>query len=145
MSPEEFSVASHFLQDAQRVIAAGKVQRWEVVKWGVAVNLALAAAAASTQFGRWSWLLVLFSIFISGLGLFLIFSYNRRMTNQRNDAITIIKYLESNKVNVREVTKIDYDNVYSSGDHYDRRELCAHYAAVLCSIIPVCVVAARTL
>jgi hypothetical protein len=33
--------------DWRRVIAAGKVQRWDVVKWGVTVNTALAALAAN--------------------------------------------------------------------------------------------------
>jgi len=45
----EFQVITSALDDYRRLIAAGKVQRWEVVKWGVTVNLALATAAAAVQ------------------------------------------------------------------------------------------------
>jgi hypothetical protein len=43
---KEFQVIASALDDCRRLIAAGKMQRWDVVKWGVTVNTALAAAAA---------------------------------------------------------------------------------------------------
>ena len=45
MQDQDFAIASLLLQDQQRLIAAGKVQRWDVVKWTTAVNLALATAS----------------------------------------------------------------------------------------------------
>ena len=42
----DFAIASLLLQDQQKLIAAGKVQRWDVVKWTITVNLALATASA---------------------------------------------------------------------------------------------------
>jgi hypothetical protein len=39
MQDQDFQIASLLLQDQQRLIAAGKVQRWDVVKWTIAVNL----------------------------------------------------------------------------------------------------------
>jgi hypothetical protein len=39
---EELKVIYSALDDCRRLIAAGKVQRWDVVKWGVTVNVALA-------------------------------------------------------------------------------------------------------
>ncbi len=42
-----FQVIAAALDDCRRLIAAGKVQRWDVVKWGVTVNTALGAAAAT--------------------------------------------------------------------------------------------------
>jgi hypothetical protein len=44
---QDFHIASLLLQDQQRLIAAGKVQRWDVVKWTIAVNLALGTASVS--------------------------------------------------------------------------------------------------
>jgi hypothetical protein len=47
MDANDFSVVSSALDDYRRLIAAGKIQRWDVVKWGVTVDLALAAVSAS--------------------------------------------------------------------------------------------------
>jgi hypothetical protein len=44
---KELQVIFSAHDDWRRVIAAGKVQRWDVVKWGVTVNAALAALAAT--------------------------------------------------------------------------------------------------
>jgi hypothetical protein len=45
----KFQVIVSAHDDCRRQIAAGKVQRWDVVKWGVTVNVALATAAAEGQ------------------------------------------------------------------------------------------------
>jgi hypothetical protein len=47
---EELKVVYSALDDCRRIIAAGKVQRWDVVKWGVTVNVALATAVAAIEF-----------------------------------------------------------------------------------------------
>ena len=47
VNDKEFQVITAALDDCRKLIAAGKVQRWEVVKWGVAVNVGLATAAAA--------------------------------------------------------------------------------------------------
>jgi hypothetical protein len=44
MTQEDFKFASAMLDNRQGMIAAGKLQRWDVVKWTVTVNVALAAA-----------------------------------------------------------------------------------------------------
>jgi hypothetical protein len=46
MSDKEFQVLCATLEDQRRLIAAGKAQRWDVVKWGVSINLGLATVAA---------------------------------------------------------------------------------------------------
>ena len=46
LADKEFQLASAALENCRRYIAAHKTQRWDVVKWGVSVNLALAVAAA---------------------------------------------------------------------------------------------------
>ena len=42
---KELQVIFSALDDCRRLIAASKVQRWDAVKWGVTVNVALAAVA----------------------------------------------------------------------------------------------------
>jgi hypothetical protein len=135
VTSEEFGIATLFLQDKQRLIAAGKIQRWEIVKWVLAANLAFAAGSATTQLGRWSLLLVFFSAFISALAIFLLFHYNSRMTGSRNDAKTIIDFLQSNGLDIKRITGDDFD--YSAGHDYDRPELFAHSYAIVGSIIPI--------
>jgi hypothetical protein len=46
---EELDVTLRLFDDRRALIAAGKVQRWEVTKWVVTVNFALAAASASER------------------------------------------------------------------------------------------------
>jgi hypothetical protein len=46
MSDKEFQVLCATLEDQRRLIAAGKAQRWDVIKWGVSINLGLATVAA---------------------------------------------------------------------------------------------------
>jgi hypothetical protein len=35
MTPNEFAVACAILEDWRKLIAAGKAQRWDVIKWAV--------------------------------------------------------------------------------------------------------------
>ena len=46
---KEFQVIVSALDDCRRLIAAGKVQRWDVVKWGPAINIGLATVTATLQ------------------------------------------------------------------------------------------------
>jgi hypothetical protein len=39
MNQHEFEFASAVLDDCRKLIAAGKAQRWDVVKWTVTVNI----------------------------------------------------------------------------------------------------------
>ena len=45
MNDNEFKVASAVLDDGRKIIAAGKAQRWDVIKWAVTINIALATAS----------------------------------------------------------------------------------------------------
>ena len=80
----QIAAASLLLQDQQRLIAAGKVQRWDVVKWTTAVNLAL--ATASVSIGTGGGLFFLSAVFVALAGGALVYHYNRRMTGARRDA-----------------------------------------------------------
>jgi len=91
---EELKVIYSALDDCRRLIAAGKVQRWDVVKWGVTVNVALATATAAIPFeGAFDLfgLAVPFSFIPFGLAVVVAFvswllvsHYNRRTTGARS-------------------------------------------------------------
>src|SRR5260370_32407457 len=77
MKTQEFQIAYADLADHQRLIAAGKTQRWDVVKWAVTVNLALVAAAIASQYNFFSASIVTF------FGAVLILYYNLTFTRTR--------------------------------------------------------------
>ena len=61
MNEHEFHVACAILDDDRKLIAAGKSQRWDVIKWAVTVNVALATASIiavreSANAGKWLFL-----------------------------------------------------------------------------------------
>jgi hypothetical protein len=81
---ESLQLALIYLQDTQRIIAAGKVQRWEVLKWAVTVNLAFAAAGAATKIGAWPLFgLFSFCVLVAITSMFLLNHYNNRITGAR--------------------------------------------------------------
>jgi hypothetical protein len=47
MTEHELNMACSILEDTRKLIAAGKVQRWDVVKWAVSVNIGLATVASA--------------------------------------------------------------------------------------------------
>src|SRR5215470_9994192 len=87
---EELKVIYSALDDQRRLIAAGKVQRSDVVKWGVTINVALATAAALIQFKGtfdlcglavpFSLIPFLLAVAVAFVGFVLVLYYNRRMT-----------------------------------------------------------------
>jgi hypothetical protein len=83
---QDFQIASLLLQDQQRLIAAGKVQRWDVVKWTIAVNLALATASVSIRTDGAGIIIVVFTVLVALGGGALVYHYNRRITGARRRA-----------------------------------------------------------
>src|SRR5262245_21877900 len=71
--------------DNQRLIAAGKVQRWEVLKWVTTVNIALATASAviSREGTVLVWQFFLATVVMAVVGLLLLWHYNNRITGAR--------------------------------------------------------------
>src|SRR5580693_7179020 len=100
MTPEDFQIACLYLQDCQRLIAAGKVQRWDVVKWAVVTNLALATASVGLRPMHAGSLFFIFSLLVAVAGGGLVYHYNRRMTGARANADRVKTYLVDNKVNL---------------------------------------------
>ena len=93
MNQHEFTFASAVLEDGRKLIAAGKSQRWDVVKWAVTVNVALATASIAllkdhANAARWFFI---FAIVIVLIAEALVLHYNNRMKNGRNDTLVTEK------------------------------------------------------
>jgi hypothetical protein len=73
------------LDDHRRLIAAGKTQRWDVVKWAVTINMALAAASIAVKQQQVSagGLFSLLAIGVVSL-LFFMWEVTRRMMATRS-------------------------------------------------------------
>ncbi len=103
MSPEEFQFATAAPEDNRKLIAAGKLQKWDVIKWAVTVNVALATAFIALLqhpgIGK------LWYCALAGLVAFVAFAlmlhYNDRLMNTRNDAKATYDYLLRNNIDVR--------------------------------------------
>jgi hypothetical protein len=104
MTPEELDIASLYLEDSLRLIAAGKVQRWDVVKWTVTANFALAAASIALRPASAGGLFFVFSVLIAVAGAAPVYHYNRRMTGAREAGTKIENYLSANQVDVHSIT-----------------------------------------
>lgn len=140
MTDQEFHVACAILDDIRKLIAAGKSQRWDVIKWAVALNIALATASiALKQTGHPAgWWLFVLACFVAVVGLLLVLHYNCRMTHARNDLVKTENYLKDNGVNWKGITgsepsEVDY--------FYDKQELLIFPGVLLLSIVPTLVVA----
>ena len=113
IDPQRFSIVQAQLEDGGRLIAALKVQRWEVLKWAVALNLGLITAWVALRAPP----SLVFTGLASGvaLGAFvLIPHYNKRATGARRDIEhtfsliePVIKYAELG----REETRKRYEKV----------------------------------
>jgi hypothetical protein len=118
------------LTETRALIAAGKLQRWDVVKWAVTVNLALATAAIALKGSEL--LFFLFSLFVAVVGLGLVIHYNSRMTKSREFAGKLEGELGSLK-----------DPEPPKTATYDCQELVAFKLILIFSIIPAALIFAR--
>jgi len=134
MTDKEFQIACLYLQDCQRLIAAGKAQRWDVVKWTVTVNIALGAASAATQQANSYFFLL--SVLVATLGWILINHYDRRVTGARKNSDKPVTYLINQGVDIESIT--GGPTVYGDTSRlYDLPELAGFmYALFVVSIAP---------
>jgi hypothetical protein len=91
MTAREFQVACSALDDHRKLVAVLKSQRWEIVKWAVSLNVALATASFAMK-GAGQHLFSL-SAGVAFISLVLVLHYNSRLNNTRTDAVEIQKYL----------------------------------------------------
>jgi hypothetical protein len=104
MAQDMTDIAKFLWEDCTRIIAAGKVQRWDVLKWTVTVNIGLAAAAIALKNEMGALILTAVAILVGGLGWYLINHYNSRMTQMRSRTNVIVKFLfETAKIDPSEI------------------------------------------
>jgi hypothetical protein len=119
------------LQDQQRLIAAGKVQRWDVVKWTTAVNLALAAVLVAIGTSGGGMIIVVFTVFVALGGGALAYHYHRRITDAWRDADRVAAYFRE--------AEIDFSKIipgYRAPEMYDTEELSILGSIIVLSILP---------
>src|SRR6516164_5726098 len=121
---EELKVIYSALDDCRRLIAAGKVQRWDVVKWGVAVNLGLATAAAAIPFeGAFDLFPFVLAVLVALVSWLLVLHYNRRTTGARNTATHLVCQMKKKGIDYDGIVGTNTASDYSTGFEYDKPEL----------------------
>lgn len=131
MTEHEFNIACSLLHDARKLIAAGKLQRWDVVKWTVGINIGLATVAAA--FPKAAWHILVFACIVAAIGLGLVLHYFFRLTNARKDADATEAYLIRNGIDIASMRRPVTRKVNIG---YDWPELIAFVLAIIASVIP---------
>ena len=99
MTPTDFQFACVLLADRQRLIAAGKLQRWDVVKWTMTINVALAAAALGFKAKYAGYELSVLAAIVAAVGWVLMLYYNLRLKRSRDQSLITEPYLNENGIN----------------------------------------------
>lgn len=136
------------LENERRLIAAGKVQCWEIAKWAVTLNIALAGAAlAAFKLSH----AALVCLSLAGLALLasaishsvLMHTSDGRMRGARRAAWLIENHLESkHSLDLRGIAN---QSKAEPSDDYDRRVLGPYRLAILVSAMPSLVIGAWAL
>ncbi len=133
MTDKEYQAASAILEDHRKLIAALKVQRWEVVKWTVGINLSLATASALVA--KAGGQVFVFACIVTATGLMLLLHYFRRLTNTRNDSLRTEDYLMANGINLLAIKgSLEQTGPYTP--FYEKEELWLFPSALVVSTIP---------
>jgi hypothetical protein len=132
LSKEQLDVVLRVFDDIRSLIAAAKVQRWEVLKWAATINIALAAAAAG--FKRSPAAFFVFAVIIAAFGIGLIFYYNLRLTRTRARLPIVHKFLRDNVIDLKETAGLEYGMVKNAD--YDKEEMYLFTSIVAFSIVP---------
>lgn len=128
---KEVQLAIGTLEDCRRQIAAYKVLRWDVVKWGVTINLAL--AAATTALADFRPYLLLLSCGVAFASWQIIVHYNRRMTGFRDQTVIVVDWLKQKGIGYDVITGQSTQGDYSAGEDYDIQELALFLAILVAS------------
>jgi hypothetical protein len=139
---QDFQIASLLLQDQQKLIAAGKVQRWDVVKWTTAFNLALAAASASIGKPGAGVIIFFFTVAVAVAGGYLVSHYNRRITGAREDAKKVTAYFREEGIDLSQIIPEDKARADRAPEWYDAEELSVFAYIIAFSILPALIASA---
>jgi hypothetical protein len=109
---------------AEGLLPLARVQRWDVVKWGVTVNVALATAAAVIKFNvAFSSISVAIAVLVAFVSRQLVSHYNVRVTRARNDAKYLVERLRDKGIDYDSIIGKNAASEYSKGFDYDKEEL----------------------
>jgi hypothetical protein len=134
MEPQKFQLINETLQDKRRLIAAGKIQRWEVVKWAVTLNVGLATASLVTA-ARPAMFFLCLAVSVVSIGL--IYYYNSGMTDTRRVAINLKKVLSDEVVDTDALsTEEPYPANPADLKNYDQVECTLFSFIIAFSITP---------
>jgi len=133
---DEIRFALGVIDDHRRPIAAGKTHRWDMVKWAVTVNIALAGASVTLgqQAGNAKWVFWVLAFGLVILSVLLMWEITRRMTAVRNDSLVPEKFLIDQGVNVVRITGNTPPQRYELS--YDKQELRIYVLILLASALP---------
>jgi hypothetical protein len=132
----DFELAMTVLKDNQSYLADHKGRRWEVLKWGVSLNLAFATASAfKTERSEFlSFFLFVVGMAMSLTSIALIVHLNRRMTRTRERAKRVAIWLEHNGLDVEGIMGEKPVNFYPLGEKHDATEMWI--ATIVLLLIP---------
>jgi hypothetical protein len=133
---DEIKFALGVLDDHRRLIAAGKTHRWDIVKWAVTINVALAGASVTlrNQSGNATELFWWLALGVVILSVCLMWEITRRMTATRNDSRAPEKFLSEHGINVAGITGKEPSEEYKLS--YDKQELRIYGFILLASATP---------
>lgn len=135
---ERARIIATSLENERRLIAAGKLERWEVVKWLVTVNVTLSAASvaikqADCTIDRTFLALAAITAFI---GCLLLAHINRRMTGARRAAWHLEHFVG---FQVSRITSQHSEKPPSS--RYDWKVLSGLWFLIFVSLLPLVLLA----
>jgi hypothetical protein len=124
VSKEEVDAVLRLFDDRRALIASGKVQRWEVVKWAVTVNVALGAASATVD--QLPALFFAFSGVVAVTALALLYHYDLRITQIRGSLASVNAFIRDNIIDINAIGRSEFDR--PKGSAHDRREMGLLYS-----------------
>lgn len=141
MTKSEEDVLHELWRDCRALIAALKLQRWDVCKWTVTVNITLVAGSIALHQAQW--VFACSAVGVAILGAFLINAYNRRITGVRDRLSKIIEYFRNGVFDFNGALGLDIGK--KKGPDHDGDEISGFLAAIIASVIPTVAVWATSL
>lgn len=95
----QLPVILSFLDDARRLVEAGKVRGWEVFKWTVAINILLTTALFTQAKPTITpYVFPMMALVVSAMGGLLIHHYDHRLNSARKRALKLGAWLTTNMI-----------------------------------------------
>lgn len=134
--PENFQVVDSWVNDARARVAAGKLQRWDIVKWAITVNLALATASVGLQ--KSPRLFFIFAVLMAAIAGALVWHVTLRMTRARGRLQALTNYVVWHIFDVQ--TLLVEPAREKGAFNGETRELWLYAVALTLSVVPSLIV-----